>query len=151
MDERYIRSGTMADYNPDPGYEVPDYENRRAMRYSSRRSSARDYEAAGALDRDSRDDGYRDYGHRAGPRDYRGSRWYDGRRTTEYSGRQRDYDRDERDFFDRAGDEVRSWFGDEEAERRRREDRMRDDPHYGRREPSYEMSRDRDRDYRRLS
>lgn len=26
---------------------------------------------------------------------------------------------DERGFFDRAGDEVRSWFGDEEAERRR--------------------------------
>lgn len=29
----------------------------------------------------------------------------------------------ERGFFDRAGDEVASWFGDEEAERRRREDR----------------------------
>lgn len=32
------------------------------------------------------------------------------------------YDYDERGFFDRAGDEVRSWFGDEEAERRRRWD-----------------------------
>lgn len=31
------------------------------------------------------------------------------------------YGRD-RGFFDRAGDEVRSWFGDEEAERRRRMD-----------------------------
>lgn len=30
-----------------------------------------------------------------------------------------DYDADHRGFFDRAGDEVRSWFGDEEAERRR--------------------------------
>lgn len=30
--------------------------------------------------------------------------------------------RDERGFFERAGDEVASWFGDEEAERRRRED-----------------------------
>ncbi|MCJ8191663.1 SWFGD domain-containing protein [Sphingomicrobium aestuariivivum] len=29
------------------------------------------------------------------------------------------YDRDDRDFFDRASDEVRSWFGDERAERRR--------------------------------
>ncbi|HET9337316.1 MAG TPA: DUF2171 domain-containing protein [Sphingomicrobium sp.] len=29
---------------------------------------------------------------------------------------------DERGFFERAGDEVASWFGDEEAERRRRED-----------------------------
>jgi hypothetical protein len=34
----------------------------------------------------------------------------------------RDPERDERGFFERAGDEVASWFGDEEAERRRRED-----------------------------
>jgi hypothetical protein len=34
---------------------------------------------------------------------------------------------DERGFLDRAGDEVRSWFGDEEAERRRERDMMRDD------------------------
>src|SRR5262249_25495111 len=48
----------------------------------------------------------------------------------------RDYDRDaeryrryneERGFFDRAGDEVRSWFGDEEAERRRRMDEIQDE------------------------
>lgn len=32
------------------------------------------------------------------------------------------YDPDERGFFDRAGDEIRSWFGDEEAERRREYD-----------------------------
>ena len=39
----------------------------------------------------------------------------------------RDRDRDnDRGFFDRAGDEVKSWFGDEEAERRRRMDEMRD-------------------------
>lgn len=33
----------------------------------------------------------------------------------------------ERGFFDRAGDEISSWFGDEEAERRRRMDARRDD------------------------
>ena len=38
----------------------------------------------------------------------------------------RDRDRHDRGFFDRAGDEVKSWFGDEEAERRRRMDEMRD-------------------------
>jgi len=32
---------------------------------------------------------------------------------------------DDRGFFERAGDEVASWFGDEEAERRRREDARR--------------------------
>lgn len=38
----------------------------------------------------------------------------------------RDDDRDDRGWFDRAGDEVASWFGDEEAERRRRQDHMMD-------------------------
>jgi hypothetical protein len=153
MDERYIRSGTMTDYNPDPGYEVPDYESRRDMRYSSRRSSAREYEAAGALDRDPRSDGYRDYGYRGGPRDYRGTRWSDGHRTTDYSGRHRDYDRDERGFLDRAGDEVRSWFGDDEAERRREMDRRRmrvQDDHYHQWRSSRMAELDRDYDeYRR--
>jgi len=40
-------------------------------------------------------------------------------------------DRDERGFFERAGDEVASWFGDEEAQRRRqmdsRDERYEDD------------------------
>jgi hypothetical protein len=34
---------------------------------------------------------------------------------------------DDRGFIDRAGDEVRSWFGDEEAERRRRLDERNDE------------------------
>ena len=34
---------------------------------------------------------------------------------------------DDRGFFERAGDEVRSWFGDEEAERRRERDIRRDE------------------------
>ena len=34
---------------------------------------------------------------------------------------------DDRGFFERAGDEVRSWFGDEEAERRREMDLRRDE------------------------
>ena len=36
----------------------------------------------------------------------------------------RDDDRTDRGFFERAGDEVASWFGDEEAERRRREEEL---------------------------
>ena len=45
----------------------------------------------------------------------------------------RDDDRNERGFFERAGDEVASWFGDDEAERRRREDNRRFDEEGGRR------------------
>ena len=44
-----------------------------------------------------------------------------------YSGREEGYGRDrggdgQRGFFDRAGDEIASWFGDDTAERRRRAD-----------------------------
>jgi len=62
---------------------------------------------------------------------------------------QRGYsDSDERGFFERAGDEISSWFGDEEAERRR----MRDDPDRDRRGAfgggqSSNYRRDTDRDY----
>jgi osmotically-inducible protein OsmY len=38
-----------------------------------------------------------------------------------------DRERHERPMTERAGDEVRSWFGDEEAARRRRMDEIRDD------------------------
>jgi hypothetical protein len=56
------------------------------------------------------------------------NRWSDDRfrRGDDYRG-----SRDDRGFWDRAGDEVASWFGDEDAERRRREDRMREERGHG--------------------
>lgn len=47
----------------------------------------------------------------------------------------RNYGQEDRGFIERAGDEVRSWFGDDEAERRRRMDESRygrDSERYGR-------------------
>lgn len=41
---------------------------------------------------------------------------------SDYRRNPNDYDPEDRGFFDRAGDEIRSWFGDEEAERRREYD-----------------------------
>ena len=38
---------------------------------------------------------------------------------------------DDRGFFERAGDEVRSWFGDDEAERRREQDARRYEQEHG--------------------
>jgi hypothetical protein len=49
---------------------------------------------------------------------------YESRRDRDWRGSS-DYERgrrDERGFFERAGDEIASWFGDDDAERRRRED-----------------------------
>lgn len=77
---------------------------------------------------------YDRYDPRDSSRDDR-SRWSDGRpsdRNRSTSGDWRD-DRDgrgnpdDRGFFNRASDEVASWFGDDDAERRRSEDRMRDE------------------------
>ncbi|HTG38540.1 DUF2171 domain-containing protein [Sphingomonas sp.] len=74
-----------------------------------------------------------------------------------YTGQPQGYDYDDRDFFSRAGDEVRSWFGDDEAERRREMDRRYDeryendrDAHYSswRRQRINELDRDYD-EYRR--
>jgi hypothetical protein len=94
---------------------------------------------------------YDRYDTRNAPRDER-SRWSDDRH------RDRG-DRDERGFFERAGDEVASWFGDEDAERRRRDDRMSDQPQGGwssqdrgwsgrgyDRGSDHDRERDRDRD-----
>jgi hypothetical protein len=61
-------------------------------------------------------------------------------------GNMRDRDREERGFFERAGDEIASWFGDDEAERRRRDEQMGSRDDYGRDdERSRSMGRDRGR------
>jgi osmotically-inducible protein OsmY len=73
---------------------------------------------------------------------------YGSRREGGYRGARSDYEReavygprDERGFWDRASDEVSSWLGDEEAERRRRMDQFR-----GRGPKGYKRSDDRIRE-----
>ncbi len=69
---------------------------------------------------------------------------YDSRRDREH----------ERGFFEKAGDEIASWFGDDESERRRRNDEMdrnRDDDGWGRdpywgRDSNNERGYDRERE-----
>ena len=52
----------------------------------------------------------------------------------------------DRDWFDRATDEVTSWFGDEDAERRRRMDKLRDRNFRGRGPKAYRRSDERIRE-----
>ncbi|UAK24093.1 DUF2171 domain-containing protein [Sphingomonas nostoxanthinifaciens] len=75
------------------------------------------------------DAGRGDYGTYGGygSRDYRGERFNDRSDSRDYGRAPSGYDYQDRGFVDRAGDEVRSWFGDEDAERRRREDERRDE------------------------
>jgi len=147
MDDRY--------FGPEDQYQVGE-----ARRPSDHYSSAREYAAAGELR------GYRQqqqprrdfYGQRS---DYTPSRYREDSPRSRYGQGSRDRGDEDRDFFSRAGDEVRSWFGDEDAERRRerdqRYDEMRErwqgspeDSHYHnwRRERMAELDRDYD-EYRR--
>lgn len=57
--------------------------------------------------------------------------------------------REERGFFERAGDQIASWFGDEEAERRRREDQTREERERGFAGPSHGPERGVGRDWDR--
>jgi osmotically-inducible protein OsmY len=63
----------------------------------------------------NREPGYGDYG--SSDEGYKGGQ-------SRYPRPDRDWD-EERGFFERAGDEIASWFGDEDAERRRRMDQHR--------------------------
>ncbi|AJP72996.1 DUF2171 domain-containing protein [Sphingomonas hengshuiensis] len=141
-------------YGPRDGYgsrDTQDYGSGRDNYYSS----ARDYAAAGELGgrRDRSDYGagaHRDDSRWQGgepryasqTRDWGGgspayrdqesrNRGYGSQSRRDGYGpqEQRGQDRygDDRGFFERAGDEVRSWFGDEDAERRRERDQRYDD------------------------
>jgi len=159
--ERYPRNtNPQGDYY---GRRAPqdygaDYGSGQEFSYSS----AREYDAAGDLGYDNRNNGRADQGYRADrygrgtrndygarrfderdrhtERPYYGSYASDGHRFTDYGdpranarsyGRQpQGYDYADRGFMARAGDEVRSWFGDDDAERRREMD-QRYDERYG--------------------
>src|SRR5690349_17365343 len=60
-----------------------------------------------------------------GSDDRYGNRWQGRDDRGEWRGEGRGGRGDDRGFFDRAGDEVRSWFGDDDAQRRREMDERR--------------------------
>jgi osmotically-inducible protein OsmY len=136
---REVRRDSYGDNNPvgsNRAYEYDDWS------HPAGRSYGRDYTGYGDWNRGSgRDSG----------RDRAGAFWNsdaDNRRDWEYNRRSwsgRDHGRghggDERGFWDRASDEVSSWFGDEDAERRRRQDQ-----HRGRGPRNYTRSGDRIRE-----
>jgi hypothetical protein len=138
MDDRNSPYGPRDSFNSrSSGDYTQDYGSGRDYSYSS----AREYAAAGELG-SGRDRGYgRGRAAYGGERDYRDdwSRnrpdYRSGARSAHGPDRPRGYDAygsdrgydPDRGFFERAGDEVRSWFGDEEAERRRERDQRYDE------------------------
>lgn len=77
---------------------------------------------------------------RRDPDQFGHDRYGRGRYGSESFGRgSRDYNED-RGFLERAGDEVRSWFGNEDAERRRERDMREAGQHRGRGPKGYQRS-----------
>lgn len=62
---------------------------------------------------------------------------------SDYNRNRRDHRGDERNWWDRTSDEVSSWFGDEDAERRRDWDKQRSGQHRGKGPKGYNRSDDR--------
>ena len=155
MDDRYSRDIPPGrEYGRGYGdYDGPrDYASGRDYTYSS----ARDYAASGEdFERRPRGgygrgdyggrsygSGYGGYGYGAYDRGYEDRGWArdadrDRNRAWNRDRGERDFGRDaprdyrDRGFLDRAGDEVRAWFGDEEAERRRELDQRYDERRAG--------------------
>jgi len=128
----YDRYGTRYGYNEmnrgnyNRGYD-PNSEDRGSGGYS------------GNYGRDFRryDNEYgRGYGNNYNKNTY--GRYHGG----DYS---RNNDRD-RNWWDRTSDEVASWFGDDDAERRRRRDRMYENDHRGKGPKGYQRSDERIKD-----
>ncbi|MEN3326053.1 MAG: hypothetical protein V7638_860 [Acidobacteriota bacterium] len=146
------------------GYSGGGRESERYNRESSsgggRESGREGYWGRGwenERDDDTRESRYGSYGrsgaergYSEGMRDYSQQRYNypTGFRSNEsYGGRSYDNDRDrydrgeDRGWWDRASDAVASWFGDEDAERRRRMDQQRE--HRGRGPKNYRRSDER--------
>ena len=92
---------------------------------------------------------YDRYDTRDGAREDR-SRWSDDRNPDRWRSEDRRGPQD-RGFFERAGDEVASWFGDEDAERRRRQDARREEGSrgHGPDDQRHDQNRSYDRGYGR--
>ncbi len=110
-DRGYDRRGDYGRDRYDQDFRSGNYRSG-----SSDRDFGRSYdESRSRYDRDfSRNRYDQDFGGRSYGRDYGDERRGYGRRHD-----------DDRGFIERAGDEVRSWFGDDEAERRREMDERR--------------------------
>lgn len=121
-DGPYNTSGYGREISGNSPYERDDYGRGRSggrESYGGGRSGGQAYRGTYASD------GHRfaDSGDRSG---WGRDQGRGGQRQGGYGGQPQGYDYQDRGFFDRAGDEVRSWFGDEEAERRRRMDERYD-------------------------
>lgn len=106
--------------------DFPDWDRNGSYRDLGRAGyTAGDREAWQTDDLGYGDFGYNDAGYRRNDRGYYDDRERSFARGYGHQGYNDDHNGRRRDFMDRASDEVASWFGDEDAERRRQMDQFR--------------------------
>lgn len=116
-------------YGTEYGRSSGEWDSGQRYGARSRYGAGDEHYSSYAADRDRYD---RD---RGGYSD-RGTRGQQGQQRS-YGRQPQGYDYDDRGFLARAGDEVRSWFGDEDAEHRRELDNRYDERSYADRDHDY--------------
>jgi len=147
--ENYGRTGSYSDWDFQSGGNRSrdfdtfgrDYNSNRGVNYGEMYDSGNDYER-GSYGQGSSNLRRGNYDDRYGSQDYGRFNW-----SQDYGrNRNRDWDRDDRNdrsWWDKTRDEVASWFGDDDAERRRRMDERREGNYRGRGPKNYTRSSDR--------
>lgn len=146
----------------DPNYNsggYPDYRNQRYndynRNYTNDYNNTNDFYRNDRYSRDSENDRYNRYSDMGNnyisrPYGYNNDRknYY----TDDYNNRYRNEDwrdndrNNDRGWWDKTKDEVASWFGDDDAERRRRRDEMNNGRHRGKGPKNYTRSEERIRE-----
>lgn len=140
---RPTQYGSSTDHNYSADRERQDWGRGRVdsgmgdrdYHFQDRRFGQAAYEGRYGSDTNRYRDTFSDRGYR--DRGYGGYEGYDERRGGQ---------RDDRSWWDRTRDEVASWFGDDGAERRRRQDIRYESGHRGRGPKDYQRSEDRIRE-----
>jgi osmotically-inducible protein OsmY len=139
------RNQVYGNYRRNENQRNTDWQNSGDWRGNDQPMN-RNYENRGSYDRNRND---YNTGYQNRPDDYRSNNWNQGNENRNYN-RNYDYENDrnrnqntgERNWWDRTSDEVASWFGDDDAERRRRMDKL-NGPHRGKGPKGYRRSDER--------
>jgi len=140
--ENYGRTGSYSDWDFQSNNRSRDFDSSNSG-YSNRDRGGNYGQGSSNLRQGNYDRyGSQDYGRFNNSQDYgRNQDWDNDYRNDR--GRYERNDRNDRNWWDKTKDEVASWFGDDDAERRRRMDDRREGNYRGKGPKNYTRSSDR--------
>jgi osmotically-inducible protein OsmY len=121
-----------------------DYEGRNNDDNNWRNSSNNRY--SGGNDRNWNENNKDNNGEQSGFGERSNDRWFNTSRFGNERNDRNSGNSDDRNWWDKTTDEVSSWFGDDDAERRRRMDKKEEGKHKGRGPKGYKRSDERIRE-----